>query len=88
MNLMTIIIKVNMPKSVSLKIIDGLRVIEEAYLTVGQDLDIMLIRTIDKILFKNKIGRLSLKKVEISGKMDPHALSGMILGSVAKALTI
>lgn len=58
------------------------------HLTVSQDFDILLIRAIDKILCKNKISRLSLKSVEISGKIEPGALSGMVLQSAAKALVI
>ncbi len=51
-------------------------------LTIGQDFDILLIRVLDKIFRRNRIERLSLKTVEIGGKMAPGALSGMILRSV------
>ena len=57
-------------------------------LTIGQGFDIMLIRTLDKIFRKNRIDRLSLKSVEIRGEMAPNALSGMILQTVARTLTI
>lgn len=63
-------------------------VISETHLTVGQPLDTMLIRALDKILRKNKMGRLSLKSVRISGKIRPEVASGMILKTVASALSL
>ncbi|OGN03575.1 MAG: hypothetical protein A2655_04765 [Candidatus Yanofskybacteria bacterium RIFCSPHIGHO2_01_FULL_43_42] len=72
----------------SVKIWKGKKPICGGILTIGQDFDIVLIRTLDKILRSNKIERLSLKSVEISGKMASSALSGMILRSVAKALEV
>lgn len=64
----------------------GGHVIDKMHLTAGQDFDILLIRTLDKIFQKNKIVKLSLKSVKIRGETEPQALSGMILRSVAKAL--
>lgn len=57
-------------------------------LTIGQDFDILLIRTLDKVLRKNKIDRLSVKSVEISGKLSPYALSSMVVKAVASALKV
>lgn len=78
------------------------KLIDKTHLTVSQSFDIILIRTLDKILRKNKIERLSLKSVrgegpaqgrvyvEISGKMasEQHvsSVSSMILKTVAMAL--
>ena len=71
--------------SLNVRVLKGKKPVYGRILTIGQDFDIVLIRTLDKILRKNRIERLSLKSVEISGEMNPHALSGMILKSVAKA---
>ena len=80
--------------------LESKRLIGKERLTIGQGLDTMLIRALDKILRKHRMGGLSLRGVcmkvpvrnrvfvEISGEMDPNMLSGMILRSVAKALTI
>ena len=62
--------------------------IDKTHLTISQGFDTMLIRTLDKIFRKNRIDRLSLKSVEIRGEMAPNALSGMILQTVARTLTI
>ncbi len=70
-----------------INMLDGNKILYEETLTIGQGFDIVLIRALDKILNKNKIERLSLKSVEISGKVEPNALSGMIIKSVTKALT-
>ena len=95
-----IVFKIKYQKIIGLILIDSTGIIDKTYLTVGQSFDILLIRTIDKILRKNTIERLSLKSVrgegpvrsrvyvEISGKMTSNALSGMILNAVVKALMI
>lgn len=66
----------------------GPEILQSKTLTLGQDFDILLINTLDKFLSRNRIGKLSLKSVEISGKSRPkaEALSGMILEAVARAL--
>jgi|SRR3989338_4152497 len=83
-----------------IQLLENKRLIDKERLTVSQGLDTMLIRALDKILRKHKMDGLYLKGVcaegsarnrvfvEISGEMDPNMLSGMILRSVAKALTI
>lgn len=62
--------------------------IDKTNLTVGQDFDIVLIRTLDKILHKNIIGKLSLKSAQISGKMINGVISSMILKTTTEALII
>lgn len=83
-----LIIKVKYQKILRIIVQEKNKVIDDTHLTVGQGLDIMLIRALDKILCKNKIEKLSFKNVEISGKIEPNALSGMMLQTVAKALII
>lgn len=67
---------------------EGKRVVDETDLTISQDLDNMLIRTIDKLLSRNKIERLSVKTAEILGKLKDQALSAMILKTVRTAVEI
>lgn len=62
-------------------------VVDDKTLTISQGLDNMLISALDKLLHRNRMGRLSLKSVEIRGKMESNRLSGMILKSVASALS-
>ena len=57
-------------------------------LTQSQDFDIMLITSIDRLLTKNRIDRLSLKSFKILGKMRPEAISSMIIRTVKIALEI
>lgn len=57
-------------------------------LTQSQDFDIMLITSIDRLLTKNRIDRLSLKSFKILGKMRPEAISSMITRTIKTALEI
>lgn len=57
-------------------------------LTISQDLDNMLIIAIDNLLSRNIIDRLSVKSVEIQGKMQDTAISSMIIRTVRNALQI
>ena len=78
--------------SLRVEVLDNKKMIYDGTLTVSQDFDIVLIRALDKIFRKNKIDRLSLKSVEIGGKMAQgiHAsdsrISVMILKTVIRAL--
>lgn len=85
---MKLVFNVENKNSLMIHLKHGSKPINETYLTPGQDFDILLIKTLDKIISENKIDRLSLKSVEISGKMSPEAVSSMILQTVAKALAI
>lgn len=82
---MRFLFKVKNQEILEIQLKKGKKVIDKEHLTTGQPFDIMLIRALDKILRKNKIGRLSLKSVEISGKTDPKAAFSMILRTVARA---
>ena len=55
-------------------------------LTISQNLDNMLIKSIDNMLVKNKIDRLSLKSLEIQGKMRPEAVSSMVIKTIGSGL--
>ena len=83
-----VIFEISGRDKVKIKILDSDKIIHQETLTTGQDFDILLIKTLDKIISKHKMGRPSLKSVEISGKTVSSAISGMILKSVAKALEI
>ncbi|MEK7138788.1 MAG: hypothetical protein AAB799_01255 [Patescibacteria group bacterium] len=64
------------------------KTVSEGNLTIDRDLDIMLITTLDRILSKHRIGRLSLKRVEIRGKMPLNGVSGMVMEGTVKALSL
>ena len=83
---MHILFKVKNHELLEIQLIKGKLTINKTHLTISQDFDIMLITTLDRILSRNKIERLSLKSVEIAGKMPFNAVSGMVIQAVAKAL--
>ena len=64
----------------------GGKVIDNESLTIGRDLDNMLIIAIDKLLAKNRIDRLSLETLEIQGKMRAEAVSSMIIRTIKSAI--
>lgn len=64
----------------------GNGIMGEEHLTISQELDNMLIIAIDKLLAKNRIDRLSLKTLEIRGKMRYEAVSSMIIKTVKSGL--
>ena len=66
----------------------GRKVIDHQSLTISTNLDTLLITAIDKLLAKNRIERLSLKKAGIKGKFKPGAVSSMIIKTVVMALQI
>lgn len=73
---------------VRIQIKESLRLIDEEDLTLDQDFDSMLIKVLDRLFSSNKIERLSLKSVKISGKIKSKALWGMILGATKGALEV
>ena len=75
-------------KELTLKLKQGNRVIDHEDLTINSNLDTLLISSIDKILVRNNIDRLSLKSMEIQGKLRLESVSGMVLGTIEKALKI
>jgi hypothetical protein len=64
----------------------GKKVVDEENLTLSQGFDILLITAIDKLLLKNRIDRLSLKSLEISGKTRPGAVSNMVMRAIKAAV--
>lgn len=85
---MDVIFKLKNKGIVEINLVNNKLIINETYLTIGQGFDIMLIKTLDKILNENKMDRLSLKSVQISGKIDHHALSSMMLRATVAALNM
>ncbi len=82
---MELIIKIKNPNCLIIKLRDHL-VVDRETLTIDQKLDNMLISSIDKLLKKNTIERLSLKSMEIRGKLRSEAVSSMILKTISSAL--
>lgn len=58
----------------------------ELNLTMGQGSDNMLIRTLDKILLKNRIRKSSLKIVEIQGETGEMSAIRMIAEAIKEAV--
>lgn len=65
--------------NLTLQLRQGNLVIDQEDLTISQYLDTLLITAIDKILLRNSIDRLSLKSLDIRGKIKPETVSGMII---------
>lgn len=57
-----------------------------AGLTINKNLDTLLIVVIDNILSRNNIDRLSLKTLEIKGKVSDGAVSSMVIQTVKAGL--
>ena len=72
--------------NIALQLKDSARLIDEESLTISQGLDTLLIRALDNIISRNRIDRLSLNNLGIMGKIDDHAIWGMILETVKIAL--
>lgn len=85
---MRLLFNIKNRENVEMMLIKNKHLINKTNLTVGQDFDIVLIRTLDKILHKNIIGKLSLKSVQISGEMINGVISSMILKTTTEALII
>ena len=85
---MRIVLIIKSNNQVALHLKQEERVIDELYLTISQDFDRLLIIAIDKLLTKNRINRLSLKTMNIQGKLRPEAVSSMILQTVGAALEV
>lgn len=67
---------------------NGPKILDQASLTISRNLDTLLIALIDKILVKNKIGRLSIKAFKLVGKRDKKAVSGIISKTIETGLNI
>ena len=83
---MRLLFNIKNRENIEIQLKDRNRVVNKTHLTISQGFDILLISVLDNILSKNKIERLSLKSMEISGKVEPGALFGMVIQSIAKAL--
>lgn len=83
---MRLLFKIKNQEILEIQLKKGSRIIDKTHLTAGQYFDIVLIRTLDKIICKHKINKLSLKSVKISGKIAPNAMFGMILQTTTRAL--
>ena len=85
---MKLILTIKNEKELTIQLKEGNRVVDHEYLTIGQDFDSMLIATIDNMIVRNRIDRLSLEVEEIQGKIRAESVSGMILQSVISGLQI
>lgn len=85
---MKLILNIKNENSAELYLKQGRKAIGNESLTISQDFDTLLIKSIDKLLASTRIDRLSLKALEIQGKMRPGAVSFMILKTISSALRI
>ena len=81
-----LILELKEPNSLVIHLMKGRVRLEQESLTLSQGLDILLIETIDKILGRNRIDRLSLKSLEIRGKLRLGTMSSMVIETVRSAL--
>lgn len=81
-----LILELKEPDSLAIDVRNGGLSVGRESLTLSQGLDILLIETIDKILASNRIDRLSLKSLEIRGKLRPGVMSSMVIETVRSAL--
>ena len=84
---MEIVFDIKDHKTIIILLKVGKAIIGQESLTVSQEFDSMLIKALDKLVSGNKIDRLSLKTVEIAGKLETAATSAMILSAVKDALS-
>jgi len=83
---MKLILTIKNENSLDICLKQGRKTIDHDNLTINQNLDNMLIASIDRLLLRNRIDRLSLKDVRISGKIRPEAVSTMIIKAVGSAI--
>lgn len=75
-------------KIVSLILKDGQKIIDHADFKFERNLDEVLIASIDKILEKNNMDILSLKKGKITGKLERNSLSRQVAKTFIKGLNL
>lgn len=66
----------------------GRGIIDHEDLTISRNLDTLLIRAIDKILSRNRIGKLYLRTLEIPAKLKDGAVSNMIIRTIKAGLEV
>lgn len=88
LNFMKLVCNIKNGEIIIIQLKRGKHILDELHLTVSRNLDNMLITAIDKLAAKNRIDRLSLKTLEIQGKMRSGAVSSMILKTVKSALGV
>ena len=71
---------------ISIHLKKGGAVVDEELLTISQEFDTLLIGAIDKLLERNRMDRLSLKSIEIQGKVELGAVSSMVLKTFKNAI--
>ena len=83
---MKLVLNVKESGALNIELKNGAKIVDRELLTIAPGFDSILIGSIDKLLSRNRIERLSLKKVEIAGEIDEKSVSGMIIRTVAQAL--
>ncbi len=85
---MKLILSIQNQDNLTVQLKRGNKHLDREDLTISRNLDTLLIRAIDKILSRNKIGRLSLKSLEIPAKLKDEAISNMILKTIKVGLGV
>lgn len=85
---MKLILTIKNENSVQIYLKQGRNVIDQEDLTISHNLDTLLIGVIDKILSRNRISRLSLKRLEIPAKLKNGTVSNMILKTIKVGLKV
>jgi hypothetical protein len=85
---MKLILTIKKNNTANLKLRAGNKVIGHEGLTLSQDFDNMLITSIDRLLKRNTIDRLSLKSLKIQGKIRLGSTSLMVMAAVKSGLEV
>ena len=85
---MKVILTIKKENNLVIELKQGRKFVARENLTIDRNLDTLLITAIDKILSRNRIDRLSLRTLEIPGKLKDEAVSAMILKTIKTALEI
>ena len=74
------------PDAGELVLIKNGQVIDRSEVSITAHLDSVLIKTLDKLLQRNRIKPLSLKTLDLSGKMRQNGLSESVFRAIKTAL--
>lgn len=75
-------------KSVEAQLIDNSQIIDMLIMPLDFSFDTVLVTSIDKLLKRNRIARVSLSDIVIKGFENESSMSSLIAKTVAEALKI
>ena len=85
---MKLIITKKNKESVEVQLIDNDKVLDMLIMPLDFNFDTVLVTSIDKLLKRNRISRVSLLDIVLDGFEDESSMSSLIAKTVAEALKI